>query len=195
MISFIDNLILGIALTLPLGPVTLEILRRGLKYGFSESIKAVIGSFSAELTYFTITYLGLAGFSGNSFIKISLGSFGAAFLLYLGYNNLKDFINETGNVGKKEIYRNSFISGYCVTFLNPLNFFMWAGIIGGFFAQNLSLFASSGVLFGILLSLLLIALISWFGRGLLHNGMRYFSLIAGLFLAFYGIRLLYQLIF
>ncbi len=147
-VDFIDNLILGVALTLPLGPITLEILRRGLRQGFHDALKTTVGSFSAESTYFTIVYLGLAQFSSSRLFTVGLGFMGVAFLLYIGYDNIKDFLSKTDNIAKKELYRNPFVSGYLVTFLNPSNLFMWAGIIGGFFAQNTSLFASSGVLIG-----------------------------------------------
>jgi len=196
MVTFIDNFILGIALTLPLGPITLEILRRGLRQNFFESIKCAAGVFAAELTYFTIVYLGLSQFSNMLTIKIGLGFLGVIFLVYIGYDNLKDFFNNVEGIGKKGLYRNPFVSGYLITFLNPLNFFMWAGIIGSFFAQNTSLFVSSGVLLGIFLSLFMVSIFSKLGRRLLSkNNMKYVSLVAGLFLVFYGLRLLYNLIF
>jgi len=195
MVQFIDNFILGIALTLPLGPITLEIVRRGLKQGFLESVKSAGGAFSAELAFFVIVYVGLVKFSESFFIEFVLGFFGVAFLLYIGYDNLRDFLKKNDNVGENRLYGNSFVSGFLITFLNPLNLFMWVGIIGGFFAQNNSLFVSSGVLLGILLSLFIVTVFSKFGRKLLSkNNMKYVSLIAGLFLIFYGLRLLYNII-
>ncbi len=163
MVSFVDNFILGIALTLPLGPITLEILRRGLKENFLEAIKTASGAFSAELTLFTLTYLGLASFSENYFVKTALGLAGVIFLIYIGYYNLKDFFKKTdkADIDKAfKIYKNSFAVGFFITIVNPLNFFMWAGIIGAFFASSTSLFVCSGVLLGIFLSLFLFSLVS-----------------------------------
>lgn len=205
MATFISNFLLGIALTLPLGPVTLEILRRGLKYNFIESLKTFAGAFSAELTYFTIIYLGLIKLSGDSLISFCLGIFGVCFLLYLSYESLKDFFvkkkenaNQDNLKGEKENkkHKNSFIAGYLITFLNPSNFFLWAGIIGGAFAQNNSLSVSSGVLLGVFSSLLAFPFFSLFGKKMLtknEKAMKYVSLIAGLFLLFYGLKLAYNL--
>lgn len=195
MVTFFDNFILGIALALPLGPVTLEILRRGLKNGFYDSLKTMSGAFSAELTYFTLVYLGLARFSESFIVKVVLGFLGVFFLLYLGFENILDFFRKSSAIRKKDISKNSFVAGYLITFLNPSNFFMWAGIIGGFFAQNTSLLVSSGVLLGIFISLFSVAVLSKVGNNFLDKSkMRYISLIAGMFLAYYGLRLLYKLI-
>jgi len=195
MTGFIDTFVLGIALTLPIGPVMFEILKRGLKNGFLDSIKTVGGVFSAELTYFVIVYFGLSGFSEYYVVKVGLGFLGIGFLLYLGFDNVMDYFR-SGNDGLgKGLSGNSFVAGYLITFLNPLNFFMWVGIIGSFFANGLSLFISSGVLLGIFLSLLVPVIISRVARGFLNReNMRYVSLAAGLFLIYYGLKLLWDVI-
>lgn len=195
MITFLDTFFLGIALALPLGPVTLEILRRGIQLNFEEGVKTFLGAFAAELTYFGLIYLGLAKFSEIFIVQITLGIVGIFFLLWLGYENIKDyFIKEESN--KKSLTKvNSYIVGYSITFLNPLNFFMWAGIIGSFFAQGTNLIVSSGVLAGIFLSLAFVALVSKLGNKIVSKKrMKYVSLIAGLFLVYYGLKLAYDLI-
>ena len=194
MMTFIDNFILGIALTVPLGSITIEILRRGLNHGLPGAIKSAFGAFSAELAYFAIIYLGLARFSESFFIKIILGLFGILFLFYLAYENIDNFFSKRKCISKAGLQKYAFAYGFYITLFNPLNFFMWAGIIGSFFAQNTSLFTSSGVLFGIFLSLGGIVIISNIGRTFIkEKNMRYVSLIVGVFFIFYGSRLLYNL--
>jgi len=194
MVTFFENFILGVALTLPLGPVTLEILRRGIKFGYLQSIKTAIGAFSAELTYFTLIYFGLSKFSESFIVKYILGFLGVGFLLYLGYENFKDFKSNKDFFSTKILNKNNFLSGYLITFLNPINLFMWVGIIGSFFTMNTSLLISSGVLYGIFISLLLMTCLSFIGKKLIKkNKMKYVSLSAGIFLIYYGLKLLYNL--
>ncbi len=194
MVTFFENFLLGISLTLPLGPITLEILKRGIKGGYLSSFKTLLGAFSAELTYFTLVYLGLSKFSESFLVKYALGFLGVVLLIYLGYLNLKDFYNNSDISSKKSLIKSNYIAGYLITFLNPINLFMWVGIIGSFFVQNTSFFVSTGVLYGIFLSLVLISLISLVGNKLIKKDMmRYVSLVAGLFLIFYGMKLLYNL--
>ena len=194
MVTFIENFILGVSLTLPLGPVTLEILRRGIILGYAHSLKTACGAFCAELTYFFMIYLGLSRFSENFLVKYILGFLGVSFLFYYSYTNIKEFFSTSSSLSKKILNDNSFLVGYAITFLNPLNFFMWVGIIGSFFASSATFFISSGVLYGIAVSLLIVSGLSQLGNKLLKKkNMKYVSLAAGLFLFFYGLRLLFSL--
>jgi len=192
MVTFLENLILGITLTLPLGPVTLEVFRRGLKQGYLQSLICGLGAFTAELVYFTIIYLGLAEFSESLIVKYVLGTLGILFLLYLGYDAIKDFFKKDSE--QKELKGSSFASGFLITFLSPINFFMWAGIIGASVSQDKTALVNSGILLGILLSYLVISALSIFGKKLLKNNlMKWFSLVAGLFLIGYAIKLAFDI--
>lgn len=191
MVDFISNVILGISLALPLGPITLEILRRGLLINLKESLMTATGSFSAELTYFTLIYLGLSKFSESFVVKYVFGFLGVGFLFYLGYENLNDYFSKSKKASAKIMKRNGFLSGYLITFLNPSNFFMWVGIIGASFVNSSGLFASSGILVGILPSLFFYAGLSALGTKMINKKrLSYISLIAGTFLIFYGLKLL-----
>jgi threonine/homoserine/homoserine lactone efflux protein len=194
MVNFIDNFILGIALALPLGPVTLEILRRGIKQGLFESLKTVGGVLSAELIYFVVVYFGFINFVESNLVKVSLGFFGVGFLFYLGQGSIKDFF-KSGETQNGLINKNSFFAGFLITFLNPLNIFMWIGIIGGSLVQNSSFLISSGVLVGVLDSYLVVAIFSQAGRKVVsEKNMKYVSLIAGLFMIFYGLKLFFNIL-
>ena len=119
MVTFIENLILGMTLTLPLGPVTLEILRKGIKSGYWQAALTGLGAFIAELVFFWLMYLGFAEFSESLIVKYVLGTLGVLFLLYLGYDNIKElFSKEKQN--EKELRNSSFVAGFLITFLNPL---------------------------------------------------------------------------
>jgi len=190
MVGFVDNFFLGVALTLPLGPITLEILRRGIKFNFFESLKTVFGTFSAELTYFILVYFGFSKFATSFFVRVFLGIIGVLFLIYFGYCNLKDFVTQNDFGGTKKLFKSSFFAGYIITFFNPLNFFMWVGIIGAFFAKNTSLFVSSGVLGGIFIALMAVSGLSIVGNKIISkNKIKYVSLVAGIFLVYYGLKL------
>jgi threonine/homoserine/homoserine lactone efflux protein len=192
MVTFLENLILGITLTLPLGPVTLEVFRRGVKQGYLQSLICGLGAFTAELVYFSIIYLGLAKFSESVIVKYVLGTLGILFLLYLGYDAIKDFFAKQKN--EKELKGSSFASGFFITFFNPINFFMWAGIIGASVSQDKTILINSGILLGILLSYLIISGLSIFGKKIFKNNlMKWFSLIAGLFLIGYAIKLAFDI--
>jgi threonine/homoserine/homoserine lactone efflux protein len=193
MTSFISNFILGIALALPLGPVTLEILNRGLKGGLKKSLLVVAGTMLAELTYFSMVLLGMNKVAESFIVQNVLGLLGVGFLFYLGYGNVKEFFNKKESKTKTK-ERNPFASGFLITFLSPLNFFMWAGIIALVMNANPSFFVISGILWGILFSYLCVSLVGSFGQRFMNKKrIKYVSLVAGLFLIFYGLKMFWNI--
>jgi threonine/homoserine/homoserine lactone efflux protein len=194
MVSFISNFLLGIALALPLGPVTLEILNRGLKSGIKSSLLVVAGTMLAELTYFSMVLLGLNKIAESFFVQNVLGFAGVGFLVYLGTSNIIEFFNK--NTKKLENgKKNPFLTGFLITFLSPVNFFMWVGIIAISMNANPSLLVISGILWGILISYLIVSLIGSIGRNFINDKkIKYVSLIAGLFLIFYGLKMLFDML-
>jgi threonine/homoserine/homoserine lactone efflux protein len=194
MVTFIDNLLLGAALSIPMGPANLLIIKNGLSKGFLESLKTATGGFCAELTYFTLVFLGISRFADLMITKIGLGSLGVLFLLKIGYDCLKDFLIPKKISEQSKAYKNPFIAGYLAMFLNPINFFMWAGIIGASFAQGGSFITATGVLLGIFIVLMSFVIVSGFGSKVINEKrMRFVSLISGLFIIFYGLRLLHNI--
>lgn len=192
MTSFITNLILGIVLALSPGPVVLEILNRGLKGGLRKSLLVVAGTLVAESIYFSMVFFGLSQWVEGEIAQLALGLLGIGFLLYIGYGNVKEFFNkkETKFDGAK---RNPFASGFLITFLYPLNVFMWAGIISVAMKSSPSFFVISGILWGLLVSYICVALVGSFGQKFMNNKrIKYVSLVAGILLIFYGLKLFWD---
>lgn len=67
MTDIIRNIILGISLAAPIGPVNIEVIRRGLNFGFFPAFLLSIGAASADTTYLLLIYFGL-----SSFIKVPI---------------------------------------------------------------------------------------------------------------------------
>lgn len=193
MTSFISNFILGIALALPLGPVTLETLNRGLKGGLKKSLLVVAGTMLAELIYFSLVFFGLSRFAESFIVQNVLGLIGIGFLFYLGVGSIQEFFDKN----LKEIEnpkRHPFTAGFLITFLYPLNIFMWAGIISVAMNTSPSFLVISGILWGILFSYVFVALIGNFGKKFMNQSkIKYVSLIVGIFLIFYGLRMFWNI--
>lgn len=193
MASFISNLVLGIALALPLGPVTLEILNRGLRGGLKKSMYVVAGTMLAELIYFSMVFAGLNRVAESFVVQNVLGLFGVGFLFYLGIGNVKEFF-KTELKEIEDPKKHPFTAGFLITFLSPLNFFMWAGIIAVAMNASPSFFAISGVLWGILFAYVMVSVVGTFGKKFMtQKRTKYVSLIAGLFLIFYGLKMFWSI--
>lgn len=68
--TILQNTLLGLSLAAPIGPVNVEIIRRGLKSGFRQALLAGAGAMSADATYLTLIFFGLISFLNIHLMKI-----------------------------------------------------------------------------------------------------------------------------
>ena len=86
--AIISGIGIGLGIAMPVGPGTIEIVRRGLKSGFFSAFLVGLGCLSADLIYIALVYFGLIGFVSIGWIKAVMLMFGCGFLLYLGISGL-----------------------------------------------------------------------------------------------------------
>ena len=92
--TLLQNIILGLTLAAPIGPVNLEIIKRGLNSGFKQAFLTGMGAMSADATYLTLIYFGLISFLNIALMKIVLGLGGSFILIYLGFISAKEFFHK-----------------------------------------------------------------------------------------------------
>ena len=91
--SLLQNVLLGLTLAAPIGPVNLEIIKRGLNSGFRQALLTGTGAMSADATYLTLIFFGLISFFEIVSLKIALGLFGSLILIYLGVLSAKQYLD------------------------------------------------------------------------------------------------------
>src|SRR5213594_2563169 len=84
------GVLLGLSIAAPLGPVNVEIIRRGLRSGFQAALRVGLGSTLAELLYVAITYLGVAPLISRPSFRIALYIAAALVLGALAKSSLKE---------------------------------------------------------------------------------------------------------
>ena len=195
MLSLIQNVILGISLAAPIGPVNIEVIRRGVRFGFFSSFSVSLGAALADTTYLVLIYFGLMNLSSG--IRNLIWVSGAVILIFLGYQSIRTSFKEIklemeSNPSNSLV--NSFLSGYLITISNPMTLVWWIGIFGAIIGSLHSASRISGLInsFAIILGVLI-----WFFflSFTLHKGrkfvdgtkLRYISLIAGISLIGFGL--------
>ena len=119
--SLLQNIILGLSLAAPIGPVNLEIIKRGLNSGFKQAFLTGAGAMSADTTYLTLIFFGLISFLNIAFIKIVLGTAGSFILIYLGLVSVKEFFHRAVVENQsRRMYGSSFITGYVLAISSPM---------------------------------------------------------------------------
>lgn len=198
--TVLQNTLLGLSLAAPIGPVNLEIIKRGLKSGFQQAFFTGAGAMSADATYLTLIFLGLISFLDIPAIKIILGIAGGMILLYLGLTGVKEFFQKSSAAAKepRRLFKNSYAAGYTLAFFSPMTIVWWTGVFGATLAahtntaNNVSAFLSClSILLGCFLWVLFIAAALHWGKRIINEKfVRFVSLIAGAFLVGFGIYFL-----
>lgn len=126
-------MMLGISLAVPIGPIKIEMIKRGLAGGFWPSWQVGLGAVSADFIFMLIIFLGLSPFLHHIFIQFTMLFAGMIMLTYLGISTIKkawlqkDFLS----IMKENTDQKPYWTGFILALMNPFNFLFWFGIYGG----------------------------------------------------------------
>ena len=130
---FLKGLILGIAISMPVGPVSILCIQRTLFYGVRIGLITTVGSALADGVYASIAAFGLtvvATFLTGYQLWIHI--IGGIFLFYLGITILK---SPTKNLQLNQVkvitIPQAFISAFFITITNPITIFSFIAIFAG----------------------------------------------------------------
>ncbi|OGP68892.1 MAG: hypothetical protein A2W27_06990 [Deltaproteobacteria bacterium RBG_16_44_11] len=200
--TLLQNILLGLTLAAPIGPVNLEIIKRGLRSGVRQAFLTGAGAMSADTTYLTLIFFGLASFLNMPFIKIILGIAGSIILIYLGAVSAKEYFRKfaADKNPPRRLFKNSFVTGYVLAIASPMTIVWWTGVFGALLASqtrtstNLAAFFSClSILLGCFLWVLFLSCALYWGKKIINEKItRLISFVAGIFLIGFGIYFLYR---
>ncbi|WP_221566711.1 LysE family translocator [Alkalihalobacillus sp. TS-13] len=194
-------ILLGLSIAAPVGPINIEIIKRGLQYGFWPAFLVGAGGISSDLTLMALMFFGLSKIMSLAWVKIILTFLGCFILLYSGWTNLRAntlkmkpseaFTSIPSGIGIR-----SYLTGVTIAASNPMNLLFWLGIYGS--VLNSALHQNNHLQSFILCSLVFIGIGLWnlnlaftvhFGRLLMNTRvMRGVNIIASLVLIGYGLK-------
>lgn len=198
---FLSYVLLGLSLAIPVGSLTVEMIKRGIRNGFWHCWGVGLGGMIADVILMTLIYAGVAQFLVTETAKLFLWSFGFIILLYIGYESIRDASRPIIVSGfKEEPLWKSFVVGFTITLANPINLIFWIGIYGSVLASVLtkvsfqqSLLYSSGIFLGLTLWDVIVSLIVHISRKAMNaTVIRWFSIGAGVLLIGFGCYFGYQ---
>ncbi|NDI33454.1 LysE family transporter [Chengkuizengella sediminis] len=202
----IKHIVLGLSIAAPIGPINIEILRRGLSQGFWPSLFVGAGGMTADCILMFLMYQGFAQLLTLEGIQLTFIIFGAAVLMHTGLQSLRKqkestMVNEWTHSNHTGLM-DSFLTGAFIAAFNPLNVLFWLGIYGSVLSETFNddnkikaFFISSAVFIGIGLWNLNLALTVHFGRkSLKPSTLKWISFVASLIILGFGLHLSYQAI-
>jgi threonine/homoserine/homoserine lactone efflux protein len=199
----LQYLVFGITLAISIGPVNIELIKRGVTKGFIPSWLVGIGAMTADFVIIYIIYLGLGPFFTSNMVQIILGLIGAIMLIYMGVQNTRTNNNSKNEeldfeTAAKAIDKKSFTTGFLLAIANPLNIVFWTGIYGALLTVettnlNTPLLLIVSIFLGISISNITLAVMSAAGRSYVKpSNLRFISFSSGIILIGYGVWIGYS---
>lgn len=200
---FITYVIAGLAIAMPVGAITVEMTKQGLKKGFMHGWAVGLGGMTVDLFLIFALYMGLATVLSIPFIQMSMWLIGAGFLFLIGYDSIKNADRGIVLNGKKT--EASFLATYrngLLVALSPGNLVFWISVFGAVLTNSYNsnekstfLIIAAGILCGILLhDIGLLTIVSLTRKVVNRKMIKWFSVIAGLILFGFGMYFIYNFV-
>lgn len=129
---FLQGLVFGLALAMPVGPIGLLCIRRSLEDGFSVGFATGLGAATADASYGAVAAFGLTAISGFLLEWQSYLAFGGgAALLWLGANAWRTQARRAASGGTAPRPLAAFVQTTALTLANPQTILTFVALFAG----------------------------------------------------------------
>ncbi len=161
----------GIALAAPIGPINIEIIRRGIRGQFLSGWITGFGAVCADSLICILVVAGALRLVDNPWIRTSMFFAGAVVLLLLGVRGIQSALRDDQIASTAPDRGNSFITGFTMAALNPMGIVYWLSIGSALIAATIEQNGStagpilvSGVFAGIIMWVTVLSTLVAIGR-------------------------------
>lgn len=202
----ITGLVMGFISALPVGPSALEIVRRGVLYGFKVAFWVALGTVTSDIIYSMLALFGISHFLlDNNVAKEISGGIAALIIAVFGsYIIYGAKVNQGLSLEKREKKElPSYLAGLGLTIFNPFVLIFWAGVVSLVSQSSLvdgsqfrvGIFITAAIA-GIILWTLILSYLSSLGRiSFKPNFCRNMNFVIGGILVIAGLAILGKLFF
>lgn len=194
---------MGLAIAMPVGAITVEMTKQGLKNGFLHGWAVGLGGMTIDIVLVFALYMGLASILAMPMVQLPMWIIGAGFLFLLGYDSIKNADHDITLAGEKvtKSFFASYFNGLLVA-ISPGNLVFWVNVFGVVLAksygqgeQSSFLTIAAGVLSGILLhDLGLLTIVSVTRKAMNRKMIKTFTIVAGFLLIGFAGYFIYEFI-
>lgn len=198
---FLTYVLLGLSIALPVGTVTIEMTKQGLKNGFMHGWIVGLGGMTIDLGLILLLFFGLASVLSLPIVQVVMWLLGALFLFYIGFDSIKTADHNISVAGEKSTksLKSSYLNGLLVA-ISPGNLVFWVSIFGTVLADSFDsanpykfLMVGAGILTGILIhDIALMTIVAGTRKVLNPIYIKWVSIISGLVLIGFGLKFLYE---
>lgn len=192
---------IGVALAAPVGPINIEIIKRGIQGGYLRGWLVGLGALSADTVYATLIVTGLTPIADRPALRVPLFLAGAVMLTWVGYNSIRaamrgDGIEQSGSPSG----HRSYVTGLLMAVFNPMGIIYWLSVGAALVADAVERVGTAGspiLVGGVFLGILIwVTFLSWLAqvsrRFVTGKGMLWITGIGGVLLIGFGLWFFYQ---
>lgn len=192
---------IGVALAAPIGPINIEIIKRGIQGGYLKGWLVGLGALTADTVYAALIVSGLTPLADRPVLRVPLYLAGAVMLSWVGWSSLRSALRSDA-IHQAEVPagRASYVTGLLMAVFNPMGIVYWLSVGAALVADAVERVGSAGspilvggVFFGIFLW---VTFLSWLAqvsrRFVTGRGMLKVTAAGGIALIGFGIWFFYQ---
>jgi threonine/homoserine/homoserine lactone efflux protein len=194
--SFLQGLVLGFSIAVPVGPIGLLCIRRSLSEGRRAGFVSGLGAATADALYGVVAALGLTVITSallDHQVLLQIG--GGVFLVYLGIATLRTRPAAEAATAQPAAtgLLGAYLSTLVLTLANPMTILSFLGMFTALgFNRASGLGPASLLVTGVFLGsaawwLLLSTVAGWLGRRMQQGGLRALNIVSGLIIAGFGL--------
>ena len=194
MQSFVQGVLMGLGVSVPIGPVNVLIMSYALR-SYTKALCLGLGAMSADMLYLALSAFGISQLAKIPIVFACISLFGAAFLLYIAlgiYREAKKSVQiQSVELGSHVAV---FGKGFLLNIFNPYVIMFWLSVSASIGRERFGL-ALAGLVCGILSWITLFALAVYKSRAKISDrAARAFAYISALILLFFALKLIYAVI-
>ncbi|BDH60415.1 amino acid transporter [Lysinibacillus sp. PLM2] len=203
MTLFFTYLIVGLTIAMPVGAITVEMTKQGLKKGFMHGWAVGLGGMTVDAVLILLLYMGFASLLAIPMIQIPLWLIGAVFLIFLGYDSIKNSDKDIVLSGEQvnQSFIRTYLNGLLVA-VSPGNVVFWISVFGAVLSNTYDetettsfLIVGAGILSGILLhDIGLLSIVSITRKVMSRSMIKWVSVVAGIILICFAGYFLYEFV-
>jgi threonine/homoserine/homoserine lactone efflux protein len=136
---------IGVALAAPVGPINIEMIRRGVRNGPFTGWLVGAGALTADTIFAALIVSGLTPLADRPALRAPLFAAGAVMLGYVGFTSIRTAVMQdppgpTAARGSSHAY----LTGFLMAALNPMGIVYWLSVGSALVAEAVSKVGKSG---------------------------------------------------
>lgn len=182
------GMFIGVALAAPIGPINIEIIDRGIRFGFRSGWLVGLGALSVDTLYALLVVSGLTPLADSPALRVPLFLAGGVMLAIVGVNSLRAALSsKPERVVAAPHPGRSYVTGLLIAALSPMGIVYWLSVGAALVAEAVDRVGRAGapvlvggVFLGLLAWVTTIALLARIAsRFVTGQGMRWITGISG----------------